>query len=286
MNKPLVTWEQAVQWLREQPDSQDTVKACYYDDPLIEAAKRFVASEEWQSTKSYLVGKKPGSVLEIGAGRGIASFAFAQSQWQVTALEPDNSSIVGAGAIINLVQESGLPITVIREFGEKLPFENNSFDLVYGRAVLHHSQNLPQFCREAARVLKPGGLFIAVREHVINNRSKDLEVFFAKHPLHHLYGGENAFTLLEYRQSITGAGFTDLKILKPYSNVINYSVPSQAAQEMRYLASVGRVIGTGLADWLWQRKIMKNAIVKTVSTALDMFSSVPGRLYSFIAIKP
>jgi hypothetical protein len=32
-----MTWEQAVRWLREQPEQQDLVRACFYDDP-VEAA--------------------------------------------------------------------------------------------------------------------------------------------------------------------------------------------------------------------------------------------------------
>ena len=35
-----MTWEQAVQWLREQPDMQGLVQACYFDDPLAQAAER------------------------------------------------------------------------------------------------------------------------------------------------------------------------------------------------------------------------------------------------------
>jgi SAM-dependent methyltransferase len=41
---------------------------------------------------------------------------------------------------------------------EALPFENNSFDVVFGHAVLHHIPDLPQAFREFRRVLKPGGL--------------------------------------------------------------------------------------------------------------------------------
>ena len=39
-NTPAMTWEQAVLWLRQQPDSADLVRACFYDDPLSAAADR------------------------------------------------------------------------------------------------------------------------------------------------------------------------------------------------------------------------------------------------------
>ena len=35
------SWEQAVQWLRQQPDQEALVKDCYFDDPLFQEAERF-----------------------------------------------------------------------------------------------------------------------------------------------------------------------------------------------------------------------------------------------------
>ena len=93
-----MTWEQAVQWLRDQPDQRVLVKACYFDDPLVEAAERFWQSAEWKAIAALLPPPN-GKALDLGAGRGISSYAMAQDGWQVTALEPDPSNLVGAGAI-------------------------------------------------------------------------------------------------------------------------------------------------------------------------------------------
>ncbi len=131
------------------------------------------------------------------------------------------AELVGAGAIRSLAGPANLPITVAEQFGEQLPFESASFDLVYGRQVLHHARSLPQLCSEVWRVLRPGGLFIATREHVIS-RADDIEAFRAHHPLHRLYGGENAFMLREYARSLQGAGFKQFQMLGPYDSVINY----------------------------------------------------------------
>ena len=40
------------------------------------------------------------------------------------------------------------------------------FDVVFARAVLHHTRDLELACREMFRVLRPGGIFVAAREHV------------------------------------------------------------------------------------------------------------------------
>lgn len=44
---------------------------------------------------------------------------------------------------------------------ENLPFANNSFDLVFSRATIHHTKR-PIVFHEVARVLKPGGWFVMI----------------------------------------------------------------------------------------------------------------------------
>jgi ubiquinone/menaquinone biosynthesis C-methylase UbiE len=48
----------------------------------------------------------------------------------------------------------------------QLGFPANYFDFVVSSAVLHQAANIVQVLREAKRVLKPGGQFVAIREPV------------------------------------------------------------------------------------------------------------------------
>jgi protein-L-isoaspartate O-methyltransferase len=91
MNDKMLTWEESVQSLRNQPEQKELVQYCYYDDPLESAAERFAQSEEWIAVTQLLKQKILGQVLDIGAGRGISSYAFAKAGCSVTSLEPDSS---------------------------------------------------------------------------------------------------------------------------------------------------------------------------------------------------
>jgi SAM-dependent methyltransferase len=263
----LATWEDAVKWLKGQPDTEELVQACFYDDPLLNAAERYYKCPEWDALRAYL--PKSGRVLDIGSGRGISAYAFAKDGWQVDALEPDGSDMVGAGAIRLLAEQSHLNIRIEQNWGEQLPYADSTFDLVYGRQVLHHAKDLKQLCKEAARVLKPNGLFIFTREHVIS-KLEDLNSFLRTHPLHKLYGGEHAYLLQDYRSAILESGIKLNIVLNPMQSNINL-YPETIQDVKRRLAN--------------KLKLPSILIPDFILSMYGVMSNAPGRLYSFIGQK-
>jgi SAM-dependent methyltransferase len=270
------SWEAAVAWLRGQPDQQDIVVASYYDDPLSAAAERYWRSEEWREI-SKLIGDRQGRALDVGAGRGIASYALARAGFAVTALEPDPSALVGAEAIRTLADEQKLSIDILEQMSAPLPLEDEIFDLVFARAVLHHIHDLPVAMREFRRVLKPGGLFIAVREHVIS-RKADLPRFLAAHPLHFRYGGEHAYLLEEYVEAIQDSGLTLSHVLAPLETPINYAPHSRASLHGEIVARL-----PGPMRPVLKALLKSQAIERRLLRMMQLVDHRPGRHYSFVA---
>jgi SAM-dependent methyltransferase len=272
------TWEDAVAWLISQPEQQEIVKACYYDTPLKSAADRYWLSSEWQAIREFLPAAS-GMALDIGAGNGIASYALAKDGWQVAALEPDASNLVGVGAIRQLASESNLPIEVVQEFGEQLPFPDAHFNVVVARQVLHHARDLPQLCREICRVLKPGGVFIAARDHVIANKA-DLPKFLDSHPLHKLYGGEHAYLRSEYLAAIESSNLKVTRVLDAFDSPINYSphTPTTLKQELANRLNLP-VVG------IFTSILLSNAVFPSTLKLLSKLDRRPGRAISFICHK-
>ena len=275
-DKKFGSWEEAVNWLVSQPEQQDLVKACYYDRPVLRAAERFWKSDEWESIRTLLP-TKTGRALDVGAGNGIASFALAKDGWETTALEPDTSAVVGSNAIKGLSDDAGLDITIVEEFGEKLPFPDKYFDVIHARQVLHHANDLEKFCTELYRVLKPSGTLIATREHVISNAGQ-LGKFLENHPLHNLYGGENAFTLKTYKLALTSAGFKFSHVFASFDTAINYApfTENSLCIEIGEKASAvpgGRLMLAFLLAQPWRRFALK---------FLSKLDNRPGRLYTFV----
>ena len=275
--KDEMSWDEAVDWLRSPLGNPQIASDAYLDKDLVKNIERFRKSNEYietiNSLKLYCTNNYP-TLLDIGAGNGISSIAFALEGFKVTSLEPYPSDSVGSGAIRWLVNYYKLTnVIVVEAFGENLPFNNQVFDIVYGRQVMHHAHDLKKFIAETARVLKQGGVLITVRDHVIKDEN-DKQRFLKKHPLHHLYGGENAFRIEEYSGAITVAGLKIKKTMSPSESPINLEPWNKVKVTETLKKQLGNLIG---------------GIPLFTSIAWSLlkirFDRMPGKLYSFIAIK-
>lgn len=301
-----MTWEETILYIRTQPEFSELVEKAYLDENLVLNVERFRASDEYAETKKIIQrfppltkgdrgGCLPSSsekILDIGSGNGISAVSFARDGYQVIAVEPDRSETVGSGAIKKLKQHFNLSnLFVVDSFGENLPFENDSFDIVYLRQAMHHANNLRKFVSEATRVLKPGGLFLSVRDHVIYN-TKDKELFLESHPLHKFYDGENAYTLNEYKNAMQDAGLRIKNILKHFDNVINYFPLEEKDIQQLFLNreklitdSLNRKLPSFLAKNSLIKKYYSRYVELKLGPALNE-ATIAGRMYSFIALKP
>ena len=273
------SWEEAIELLRRDPAHQDLIYHSYLTADLAENGRRFFASGEFSAVLDLLKEYAPGAsrLLDIPGGNGIAAYAFARAGFAVTTVDPNPSATVGRGAIATVLGGAGLQAEIVEAYGEALPFPDGSFDVVYVRQGLHHAADLPRMLSEYSRVLRPGGVLLACREHVVDDYGASLEEFLDSQVDHQLYGGEHAFTLADYRSAIDKAGLVRQRELDPFSSIINlYPNSPQQLQESILRSRAGRLLSTFLPGslvtgiglwWLRRRK-------------------QPGRLYSFVAIKP
>lgn len=286
-----MTWEETIQFIRTQPAFAELVEKAYFDENLSLNLERFKASEEYKETIRLMNHFAPGAktLLDIGSGNGISAVAFAMDGYEVTASEPDKSETVGAGAIRKLKSKYALSnLEIFEDFAEDISFSPNSFDVVYVRQAMHHACELNKFIKNLAIVLKPGGLLLTIRDHVVYNEA-DKTLFLDEHPLQKFYGGENAFTALEYKNAFKHVGLIIKKELKFYDSVINY-FPFTALQieelkkekENKLKAEFKNKLGIlASVPGLFAMYKLKNK-----GALLPDEKNVAGRMYSYILTKP
>jgi ubiquinone/menaquinone biosynthesis C-methylase UbiE len=287
-----MTWEETIKEIRKKPEFKDLVRLAYFEADLDLNIQRFAASDEFEETLRLIRQYQPKAktLVDIGSGNGISAVNFALKGYEVISIEPDKSETIGAGAIRILKEKHSLDnLTVYDAFAEDIQLPDSSYDVVYVRQAMHHTNDLQKFIKECVRVLKPDGLLLTIRDHIVFNE-KDKEWFLKSHPLQSYYGGENAFSAEEYKLAMTNAGASVVKEFKYYDTIINY-FPTTALEVEKLVAlgndklrsKIKKRIGI-LANfpfliplYKWFRKIDRNTILDE--------RKIPGRMYSYIAIK-
>ncbi len=284
MNNKLLNYESSVHWLRSQPQYSKLVELCYLDRDNLSAAKRFASSEEFTEIVKILginKSQKKLKVLDLGCGNGIASYAFASLGHEVSAIDPDISEDVGLNATKKLASIiSNGSILTHQAFAESLPFADATFDIIYARQALHHFTDLPKGLSECSRVLKPQGLLLATREHVISDREQ-LQTFLEEHPLHKLHGGENAYLLKDYTSAIEQSGIRILNILAPFDTVVNHFPMSNLELQESLVERLNKKVGKLPASFISKLPLLE----KIYRYYLSRNCNFPGRLYSFLGSK-
>jgi SAM-dependent methyltransferase len=105
------------------------------------------------------LGRRPGPftrALEVGAGTGY----FSLNLLREGVIEDATCTDISPGMIEALranAERLGVDVDARVAEAERLPFEDSTFDLVLGHAVLHHLPDLDAAFAEFHRVLRPGG---------------------------------------------------------------------------------------------------------------------------------
>ena len=103
------------------------------------------------------------SALELGCGTGFFLLNLMQAGMAKRGAVTDISPGMVEVAVRN-AESLGLEVTGRVADAERLPFDDDTFDVVVGHAVLHHIPDVELSLREVLRVLKPGGRFVFAGE--------------------------------------------------------------------------------------------------------------------------
>jgi SAM-dependent methyltransferase len=275
--RPSMTTEEAVLQLRSDPSFAALVRDAYLGPDVADSAQRFYESGEFAEVRRLLGPRISGAtLLDVGAGAGIASMAFIRAGAnRVVALEPDPSTEVGRGAMARLAPKGEFEI--LDGVGESIPLPDTSTDIVYCRQVLHHAQDLRRVMAECLRVLKPGGILLACREHVVDDEEQ-LREFLENHIVNRMAGGESAYPLSVYLDAIASAGLIIDLSLGPWDSVINAFPEVRTQDDLRSVmaSKLSRKIGPA-AGLLMAIPAVRNQVAR------KMDKRVPGRMYTFMA---
>lgn len=106
------------------------------------------------------------TILEIGVGAGADFQNWCRYARHATGVDLTEKAIELTGERLELSSVPRQRYALQTADAENLPFEDESFDLVYSWGVLHHTPDTSRAFQEVFRVLKPGGAVKAMIYHV------------------------------------------------------------------------------------------------------------------------
>jgi ubiquinone/menaquinone biosynthesis C-methylase UbiE len=200
---------------------------------------------------------KPGlRVLDLGCGPGTLSVSLAEAvapgALYGVDMEPTQvdlaRSIAEAGGHDNATFQVG-DVT-------ELSFDDDSFDVVHGHAILAHVPDTQGVLAEATRVLKPGGL-ISVREWILENSflAPDFELIGdAWITLAELITADDGHPNIgrDLKRHLLEAGFTDVR---PAASFTSYTT----AEDVGYISHV-------IENWFLSADVRASATTYGVTT--------------------
>jgi ubiquinone/menaquinone biosynthesis C-methylase UbiE/uncharacterized protein YbaR (Trm112 family) len=153
-----------------------------------------------------MLGLKPGTrVLEVGASFGWGAWRFAQRGCEVVALDVANFLIA---ADLYFEADGAYFDRMIADMN-RLPFRDQTFDLIFSHSVIHHCKEIGALFGEFRRVLRPGGRVVALHEcsfGLFEDRSgKALQEAIDEG------FNENAYTIPEWKRAARKGGFRNVR---------------------------------------------------------------------------
>ena len=160
-----------------------------YDYALFEYLRSAKVIEALERAGARLGGR----VLDAGCGGGGTALSLAEEASFAVGLDLD-ARFLGSGT--RLAREKAIANAgFVQGDGSRLPFRDQSFDLVFSHSVIEHVASAEGYLAECHRVLKPGGILYLSTAPYLSLAGAHLPRLVVPVPIHILLGRPLAFSI-------------------------------------------------------------------------------------------
>jgi ubiquinone/menaquinone biosynthesis C-methylase UbiE len=166
------------------------------------------SSPWYQIVQEFLPSVKDKRILEIACGRGGFSRLLGSRGALVCGADLSESAIDIAKE--KLLRDASLAdrVSYVQADAQKMPFDDNSFDMVVSCETIEHVPDPRAAVREMYRVCKPGGMLYLTTPNYLNFMGLYLIYALVRHPgLKSSQPYDARFLFPQIRRFVTGAGW-------------------------------------------------------------------------------
>jgi ubiquinone/menaquinone biosynthesis C-methylase UbiE len=151
----MIDLQSKIESLTKEAMSRENKAYCVKGEPQYSLNEAKISHEKIASQILKYSGKQSQKVLDVGCGFGDLIFSFAPNVKEAVGIDMDKGFI----DICNMKKEcyGAKNVEFVHSKSEKIPFEDETFDLVMPKTVLEHVEDVDEAIKEQARVTKVGG---------------------------------------------------------------------------------------------------------------------------------
>ena len=216
----------------------------------------FGQNGQWRTAMVGRVVPADGVILDVASGTaGVALQLAARSRARVVGVDLTEPMLrQGQRRVAAAGQRDR--ITLVAGRGERLPFADASFDVVYSWGVMHHSERPEVIVREIRRVLKPGGTFIGMmysRRSLVAWKLWVRRALLSGKPWRSL-----ADVLWHHVESLGTKGYTQDELRSMFASFVRVEIsPVATVYDRKWLGPLARLVPDALGWNLAIRAVMR-----------------------------
>lgn len=262
--------QRELEYHREYADSKKRMLSDTVSYDVVESEKRRWWNQYW-AMYTFLLSKelRNKNVLVIGCGFGEDTFNLARAGANVSAFDLSPESIEIAEAV---AQKEGLVINFGVMAAEELSYDDNQFDIVLARDILHHVE-IDKTMNEIIRVSKPNGvlLFNEVYSHSILKRvrySRFIDKWLYPKMVSFIYKGKDPYItededrLTEIEVNQISSRLSSIETRSYFNAFVTRIVP----EKYTWMSKIDRLllrVSNPVAQLLGSRVLMGGVIAKS-----------------------
>ena len=198
--------------VRNGAHGQDKTSERAFYDSLFRRRRRFDQFQDDIYKRMARIAREQSNgnvALDLGCGSGTQAACLAAEGFNVVACD---LSIEGVRVAANTVREAGQLASLMNADAEHIPLRDASVDACICGLLLHHFTDMSHVAAELKRVVKPGGVVVALDANAHNPPTwMFLNVVHKMKPLKGLTPNQRALTASEIRNVFGRHGFSDFR---------------------------------------------------------------------------